>query len=321
MPLNIDGRPMQMPHGSSVEQFIHSYPQFIIESRQLGAISPISIDPNEAYLFVHQMETSVLSADDPTIKMLGVDDVTTCCCAIIRHTGSLATGVGHFDGNDTREGLNRMLIHVKDLTLRWAQANNLSQNDLDTHYQYDVYLIGGFEDSRRISIDVCSQLLENLSECTLDLNLKMACIYTNNTYWQDNMAYPTITGLIINVKSGCILPASFSFQGPLEEIRRLRFATKPPIIMHSVYNPFSRILEIKPYDWTLANDTIQQLLGLNTSSFLHYWSTSPLAEKPSFVPACKSALKFLKDNRQSLFCSGTQSYRFMRTDKEWRLVE
>lgn len=309
---------MQLP--SSVADFIQTYTQYQIGARHIRSMPPITVDPQESYLFVHQMESACVAADDPNIHMIGLDDMTTCCCAIIRHTGSFATGAGHFDGNDTKDGLARIVDGVVELTQDWARRNNISQIELFTHHQYEVYLIGGFDDARNISLDVAMQLLENLYETNVDLHLKTACICANNTYYQDSIPLPCITGLVCHVKTGRIAPASFSFQGPLEEIRRLRFAMRPPIIMHSVYNPFSKILEIKPYDWTLTNDTIQQLLGLNTNSFLHYWSTSPLAEKPNFVPACKMALKFLKDNRNSLFCSG-RSYRFIRTNGHWKLIE
>lgn len=318
MPLFIDGQVMQLP--ASVGDFIQMYPQYQISSRQLRTMPTISVDPHEPYLFVHQMESAVVSSDDQSIKMLGVDDMTTCCCCVVRHTGSAAMAAGHFDGNDTKDGLGRMIGGVVELTREWARRNNLNPIDLESHYQYEVYLVGGFEDARNISIDVVMQLLENLYEHELALHLKAACVCANNTYFQENIPYPYITGLICDIKSGGISPASFSYQGPCEEIRRLRFATRPPIIMHSIYNPFSRILEIKPYDWTLTDDTIQQLLGLNTNSFLHYWSTSPLAEKPTFVPACKNALKFLKDRRTSLFLSD-RSYKFIRTNGQWKLVE
>lgn len=320
---------MQMPH--SVADFIQTYPQYQISSRQLRTMPTISVDPHEPYLFVHQMESAVVSADDANIKMLGLDDMTTCCCAIVRHTGSAAMGAGHFDGNDTKNGLARMIQGVVELTKDWQLRNNINSNNNNnndtynettdnTQHQYEVYLVGGFEDARCISLDVVMQLLENLYETDIPLHLKAACIVSNNTYYQDNIPLPCITGLICDVKSGGISPASFTFQGPLEEIRRLRFATRPPIILHSIYNPFTRILEIKPYEWTLTDDTIQQLLGLNTNSFLHYWSTSPLAEGPNFVPSCKRALKFLKDNRSSLFCSN-RSYRFIRTNNHWKLIE
>lgn len=309
---------MQLP--SSVADFIQTYPQYIIEARHMRSLPPIVVDPHEPYLFIHQMEAACVSAEDPNIHMIGIDDATTCCSAVIRHTGSFAMGAGHFDGNDTKDGLARIIDGVVELTRDWARRNNISHADLYDQYQYDVYLVGGFDDARNISMDVAMQLLENLFESNVELHLKTACICGNNTYYQDNIPYPAITGLICNVKTGRILPATFSFQGPLEEIRRLRFAMRPPIIMHSVYNPITRILEIKPYDWTLTNDTIQQLLGLNTNSFLHYWSTSPLAEKPNYVSSCKMALKFLKDNRNSLFCSG-RSYRFIRTNGQWKLVE
>lgn len=318
MPLIVEGQPIQMP--ASVGDFIRTYPQYQISSRQLRSMPAIAVEPDEAYIFVHQMESAVVSPDDPNIKMIGVDDMTTCCCAVVRHSGSAAMAAGHFDGNDTKDGLARMINGVLELTLDWTRRHSISQLELNTHHQFEVYLVGGFEDARNISLDVVMQLFENLCECELDLHLKAACIVTNNTYYQDNIPYPCITGLICDVKSGGLSPASFTFQGPLEEIRRLRFSTRPPIVMHSIYNPIARILEVKPYDWTITDDTIQQLLGLNTNSFLHYWSTSPLAEKPAFVPACKTALKFLKDNRNSLFSSG-RSYRFIRTNGQWKLVE
>ena len=318
MPLIIEGQQMQLP--LSVADFIQTYPQYQISSRQLKSMPTISVDPQEPYLFVHQMESAVVAAEDPNIKMIGLDDMTTCCCTVVRHTGSRAMGAGHFDGNDTKDGLNRIVNGVVELTRDWVRKNNVSQVELNTQYQFEVYLVGGFDDARNISTDVVMQLLENLYESDVALHLKAACICANNTYYQDNIAFPCITGLICDVKSGGTSPASFNFKGPLEEIRRLRFASRPPIIMHSVYNPMTRLLEIEPYSWTLTDDTIQQLLGLNTNSFLHYWSTSPLAEKPNFVSSCKVALKFLKDNRESLFCSG-RSYKFIRTNNQWKLVE
>ena len=318
MPLIIDGQIIVLP--SSVSEFVQSHPQFQISSRQLRTMPTIAVDPHEPYLFVHQMESAVVSADDQSIKMLGIDDMTTCCCCIIRHTGSAAMSVGHFDGNDTKDGLERMINGVMAVTREWARGNNLDFRAVESNHQCEVYLVGGFEDARNISIDVVMQLLESLVEQQLPLHLKAACVCANNTYYQDNIPYPCITGLICDIKSGGISPASFSYQGPCEEIRRLRFTTRPPILMHSIYDPFTRILEVKPYYWNLTDDTIQQLLGLNTNSFLHYWSTSPLAEKPTFVHSLKSALKFLRDNRNSLFPSN-RSYKSIRTNGQWKLVD
>lgn len=313
MPLWIDGEISNVP--LSVVDFIQTYPQFQIRSTQLKSMPVITVDPQEPYLFVHQMESGCISADDPEISMIGIDDMTTCCSLIIRHNGSKALAAGHFDGNDTKGGFQSMIRWVITLTENWAEKNHTTHLLNELHYE--VFLVGGFEDARNISLDVITQLLEILYEYPMDLHLRQACIYTNNTCYRDNIPFPCITGLVCDARSGCISPASFSFQGPLEEVRRLRFAMRPPIIMHSVYNPFTRILEISPYDWTLTNDTIQQLLGLNTNSFLHYWSTSPLAEKPTFVPSCKTALKFLKDNRESLFRSG-RPYRFARMFNRWQ---
>lgn len=288
-----------------------------VESQVLKTMPVTEVDSNDPYLFIHQMESAVMSCDDNSVQMLGLDEMTTCCSAIVRHTGSFALAAGHFDGNDTMAGLQRMLSGVQKLTSDWARRNNLTDLSI---YEYEVHLIGGFDDARNISVDVAMQLLENLNHHPLHMHLKTACICSHNTYYQDNIPYPCITGLICYVRTGLIAPASFTYQGPLEEVRRLRFAMRPPIIMHSVYDPYNQIVEIKPYDWTLTDDTIVQLLGLNTNSFLHYWSTSPLAEKPSFVPSCKVALRFLRDNRQSLFSHG-KSYKFARIDGVWKLLD
>lgn len=318
MPLFIDD--LQMLDLTSIGQFHQIYTQFQAGARRLKSMPPINIDPQEPYLFIHQMETACLSADDPTVSMIGIDDMTTCSSFILRHTGSRATGAGHFDGHDTERGVNDIINGVLELTRDWARRNNILNFELDINNRFEVHLIGGFEDARCISVDALGQLFECLQRATIDLHLKTACIYEQNTYYHDSIPLPCISSLICDVKTGEIVPASFSFQGPLEEIRRLRFSMKPPIQMNSIYSSKSKILEIKPYDWTFTNDQIQQLLGLNTNSFLYYWSTSPLAEKPSFVPSTKAALKFLLDHRESLFCSG-RSYRFIRHSGQWKLVE
>lgn len=318
MPLIIDGERIRTLVG--IKEFIRAYPQFHDETKRLKSMPAIAVDPQEPYLFIHQMECACISVDDPGVQMLGLDDMTTCCSVIIRHTGSKSLGAGHFDGNDTKEGLRRIINGVAEITTDWARQNSISHTDLNERYRYEIHLIGGFEDGRGISLDVITQLIECLSETNFELHLKTMCIFDSNTYYRDGIPLPSIIGLICDARTGQILPASFSFQGPLEEIRRLRFSMRPPMIMNLVYSSITRILEIKPYEWTMTNDTIEQLMGLNTNSFLHYLSTSPLAEKPTYVPSCKAALKFLKDNRNSLFCSG-RSYKFIRYDDHWKLVE
>lgn len=318
MPLLIDDLPMRQL--LNMHQFHQLYPQFQLGARLLKAMPPINVSMGEPYLFVHAMESACLSAEDPTVNMIAIDEMTTCSLLILRHTGSRATGAGHFDGNDTENGVKDIINGVFELTRDWIRRNNLSQTEVDRRYRFEAHLIGGFEDARCISVDVLLQLFEHLQNSTSNLHLKTACIYESNTYYKDGIPLPCITGIICDVRTGTMSPASFSFKGPLEEIRRLRFCMKPPMIMFNIYSSRSKILEIEPYDWTLTNDTIHQLLGLNTNSFLHFWSTSPLAEKPDFVPSLKTALKFFLDNRESLFCSG-RSYRFIRHSGQWKLVE
>jgi protein N-terminal asparagine amidohydrolase len=49
------------------------------------------------------------------IRYLGTDDATTCHILVLRHTGSGAVALGHFDGTNTHEGVQVAMELIKNL--------------------------------------------------------------------------------------------------------------------------------------------------------------------------------------------------------------
>lgn len=317
MPLLIDGKPVKQ--NDDLTNFTRTYSEFLSQSRAQFRLRPIvNVEPNSA-IYVQQLEYAVVGGDD-VIDQISASEFTTCCCLIVRHTGSMATGLGHFDENDTPNSVKNLTNLVVQLTQDWYKHVGVNQHELASkHHQYEVYIFGGFLDNRGISEEVCKQILETLKQLPTNLNLKLACIWNNNTHFKDNIAYPCITSLVCNIKTGDIFEANqIGDYGPLEELRFLRFSMRPPVTMSSIYEPFQKKLIISGFETNLCDDTICQLLGLNTNSFLHYWSTSPLAEAPSYVPRCKNALKFLRDNRKTMF-NRDKRFEFVRVNNRWEL--
>lgn len=312
MPLLIDGRQVQLQ--DNLTNFARAHVQLHSSSRQFKTKPSINVNSSQS-LYVNQLEYAVVSTED-SIDLITVSKFTTCCCLILRHNGSGATGVGHFDENDIDNSVKNIANTVIRLTHEWTQKHNIPLASLGTQFVYEVHLVGGFLDARGISEEVCWQLLESLQSLPIDLHLKTACIWNYNTYYQDNISLPSITSLVCNVKSGKVSPANVSCFGPLAELRSLRFSMRPPVIMQSIYDTFQRILEIESFESTLSDDTIKQLLGLNTNSFLHFLSTSPMAESVDYVPSLKIALRYLLDNRTTMFQTG-KLFKFMRVNSQW----
>lgn len=88
------------------------------------------------------------------ISIVGTDDTTTCCIGVLRHTGSGAVCLAHFDGSDLEKldkCIENMIKRIEEVNLSLAM----------TEGQYELHLIGGFNDSRHYSEDLVIQLLCN----------------------------------------------------------------------------------------------------------------------------------------------------------------
>lgn len=321
MPLIVEQQPI--PAFGSISEFIRKYPQFLPASKRLTAMSPIRVNPDMPYLYVHQLEVACISASDSELDMIGLSEMTTCCCVIVRHTGSLTMGAGHFDGTDTINGLRQIVNGIVRLTNDWKQQSNIDRKDTDTNLQstrYEVHIVGGFNDCMQTSEEVVMKVFRALHTLDLDLHLETACICAHNTYYQAKEPLPCITSLLCNVKTGQILPASFSYHGPLEKVRKLRFLMNQPIEMQSIYDPIAKILEIKPFVCDITIETIERLLAMAPHEFLVHLSTSPAAEGPNYVDNLREAFILLRNKGDNLFESG-KSIKFTRIDGRWKQLE
>ncbi len=90
------------------------------------------------------------------ISIIGTEDTTTCCIGVLRHTGSGAVCLAHFDGS----ALDKLEHNVESMIKRIEEVN-MSLAVTEGHFQ--LHLIGGFIDSRGYSEELALQLLCNLS--------------------------------------------------------------------------------------------------------------------------------------------------------------
>ena len=94
-------------------------------------------------LYVGQREIATVRADDPFIQIVGSDDATTCHIVLIVDAVNKHCSLCHFDGTDVENGVLAMIKSLKDL----------GATD-----QFFLYIVGGFDDNRNLSIDLTLEL-------------------------------------------------------------------------------------------------------------------------------------------------------------------
>ncbi|XP_040358848.1 protein N-terminal asparagine amidohydrolase-like [Ixodes scapularis] len=115
MPLVINGAVVeQLP--PDTRTLLDSYPQFKEIAAALISQVPKVIGPL-GLLYVNQRELAVTVPQDKNVSVLGTDEATTCLMAIVRHTGSGAVSLAHFDGSGLEQGAAAMVRRVQELSL------------------------------------------------------------------------------------------------------------------------------------------------------------------------------------------------------------
>ncbi|KAH8036844.1 hypothetical protein HPB51_006113 [Rhipicephalus microplus] len=162
MPLVINGAVVdQLP--PDTRTLFETYPHFKEIAAALISQVPKVIGPL-GLLYVHQREFAVTVPQDKNVSVLGTDEATTCTMAIIRHTGSGAVSLAHFDGSGLEQGVASMVRRVQELSLPIPEG------------RFEVYLVGGFLDRRGYSESLANQLLYALHKQPVNLHLVTACV-------------------------------------------------------------------------------------------------------------------------------------------------
>ncbi|CAL1535604.1 unnamed protein product [Lymnaea stagnalis] len=278
MPLIIQDVKVQGP--ITIESFIKEYPHFQDSSKDLLNQEVRIVGPKKL-LFIGQREVAGTSPQDKSISVLGSDDATTCHIAVLRHTGSGATSLIHFDGCSIVKGLESMVAIVNNLT------ENVSLGRLELH------LVGGFLDEKENSHDVSNKILNAVCKSPHAIHLVTACITHHNTVYRNKIPFPVVYGLAVNVKTGELHPASFPDKGPDIPLRGARHFTggKENI---EIYDSKTEVLTIGPFNYE-EMPHIDYYLSLSDYQIRQLLSTSPDQEREDFAQNIRASLMQIRD--------------------------
>lgn len=306
MPLYIQNNIVQKVP-TSVKEFTHVYNVFQGSSKHLTEHQPEVVGP-KGLLYVGQREYGGTSPDDDVIKTVGSEDATTCHIGVLRHTGSGATCVLHFDGSSTQQGLQSMVKFVKDLSCGKPEG------------RMEFHIVGGFDDERKNSEEVSMHLFDSLVKCDTDIHLVTACIGEHNTTYKQGTPFPIIYGVAVDVKTGRIFNATFPDHGPDIPLRSTRVFSGQASNL-PVYNWQKKQLSIGPFIYTPIND-VDYLLSLPDRVYRQYMSTSPAQEPPTFERDVRACLQHMKDYPDStaLFQGNTPRCYTKLPDGKWEKV-
>lgn len=279
MPLIIRGE--KISSKPNIDSFVEKFSHFKENSKSLHSQEPREVGA-KGLLYICQREVAGTSPTDDAISILGSQDATTCHIAVLRHTGSGATSLCHFDGSSVAIGLETMVSIVKENTSDFESG------------RLEIHLIGGFLDNRFNSHDVSNDVLGAIFNSKEDLHLETACITHFNTIYKENgVSFPIIYGIACNVRTGEIFPARFPDKGPDIPLRSARHLTgsSENII---IYNNKTHCLTIGPFTYT-NNIDYETYLGFPDKFLRQYLSTSPEQEPESFENDIRQALLQIKN--------------------------
>ncbi|XP_022102190.1 protein N-terminal asparagine amidohydrolase-like [Acanthaster planci] len=278
------------------------------DSSKLLRSQPVRSCLPPSLLYVDQRELAVTTVHDDVINTLGSDDATTCHIAVLRHSGSGATGLCHFDSCGTTQGVQDLVDKVRELS-----------QDIDG--RLELHIVGGFKDDDGSSEKLSRKLLSEFHKLSVDVFLLTACISDLNNVTKSGENYPAICGLGVSVKTGEIFPASFAYKGPDKPVRSLRHFIGDKDIKN-IYDHTDHRLRISPYSYT-PNDFPHAALFLRQSdqTIRQYMSTSPAVEPEHFAQQVRAAITFFLSNPSSemVFPGGRSHFFKMRQDGHWQL--
>ncbi|KAK1162814.1 protein N-terminal asparagine amidohydrolase isoform X2 [Acipenser oxyrinchus oxyrinchus] len=298
MPLFINNEKVQL-FNTTVKLF-RIYPLLKDGAKVFRDRLPETAVDTKCLLYVKQREFAATTPSDCSVTVIGSDDATTCHIVVLRHTGSGATCLAHCDGSSTWSEVPLIVKAVRSLT-KSAEEGRL-----------ELHLFGGFDDERHNSHKLSLNLLA-FNKQNEDIHLESCCITELNDIVVEGIHRPVVYGIGVNVKSGEVFPATFSFRGPEDDLRSARTFTGGQ--MADVYDASRELVTIGPCRWSPDLD-IGFWLAQDDETILQYMSTSPQVEPPHFVSHMKATIQFLLENPNSeaLFPEGAP--RFYRRTSE-----
>ncbi|XP_054159418.1 protein N-terminal asparagine amidohydrolase-like [Oppia nitens] len=285
MPLLINGVIItDVPN--DINSLFNNYPQLEESSLRLVSLDPKVVSP-VALVYVCQREYAIVSPHDKSISIVGTDDTTTCCMAVLRHSTSGVTSLAHFDGSapqSTNKYIENMIKRMEEMNISVGISDG----------RFELHLIGGFNDSRHYSEDLVLKLLCAYHRQTINIELVTACVCKLNNTIRNNINWPVIYGIAVNVKTGDIFPATFTDKGPDIPLRSARYYTGCHEML-DIYDSNMSLLRIGPFNYSPMRG-VDLWLQQSDEFILQHLSTSPEVEPPNFVMSARTTLKFIQKN-------------------------
>ncbi|KAL5019356.1 hypothetical protein ScPMuIL_005078 [Solemya velum] len=307
MPLLVDEKPVEsVPR--SVTEFFWAHPNFKQTAAQFHSKSVQTVGP-VGLLYIGQRELAAVSSSDNVIKVLGTEDATTCHIAVLKHTGSGATCLTHFDGCSTKKGIANMVSLLTELSVDAPLG------------RFELHMFGGFQDDRNTSSDLSIKILNEFNNRSENFHLLTACITDLNDVVKNKSHWPVIYGLAVIVETGEIFPATFSDKGPDQPLRSARHFTGSDDIMN-IYDNQSQELVVGPFHYSTM-DEIDLLCRLPDEFIRKHLSTSPEQEPPQFEANVRSALVQIRDHpdpMKTVFRDGKSRRYKKESDGSWTRV-
>ncbi|XP_033754286.1 protein N-terminal asparagine amidohydrolase-like [Pecten maximus] len=304
MPLLVNGNSIgHVP--KSIEEFFDRY-DFKESSNRLCCQSCKMCTQDEGVLYIGQREMAVTTPEDGVFNILGTEDATTCHIVVLRHTGSGAVGMAHFDGAGLPAAAKDLVSKVKEFPSSGGRL--------------ELHLVGGFCDDRGLSAELSIKTLNAFHAVEDDIYLETCCITVLNNIKKKNVPFPNIYGVAVNIKTGEICKASFSDHGPDQPLRSARHFTGAEEVLN-IYDPKDNILTIGPFNYSTM-DEIDLLCGLPKPFIREHLSTSPEQEPLYFEDQVRAALIQIKEHPEPLktvFKDG-KPHCYKLENKKWKPV-
>lgn len=223
-------------------------------------------------LYIGQREYGTVKFDDPYVDFIVSDAATTCHIVLLVDKLTNNSSLCHFDGSDMSNGADAMINSLKKL-------NDSSQ------IEFNLYIIGGFNDPKKYSIKTTLSLMEIFMQSTEKFNLKLCLVTKLNNLVKNNINFPIAYGLGYNIKKSQVYMCNdFKEKGPDQGVRGARHFSESENLC--IYDPIKYRLVIGPFNYE-SMEHADHYIRLPKNTLLKYFSTSPEQEPPEFVDNLK----------------------------------
>ncbi|CAH0381972.1 unnamed protein product [Bemisia tabaci] len=268
---------------ADIKMFYINHPVYRESATQLHSVPPKVVGPGPVGLLcVRQREMAITVPHDKHVTILAGDNVTTCILVFLRHPGSGATGLMHYDGSGTDEGVMSMIARVQELSYGYPEG------------RLELSLIGAYS-SHNYSVELFYSLMVAFHKQAVEIDLVLAVVGELNTIVRNGTHWPILYGAGMNVKTGEIFPATIPDKGPDIALRGARVLTDAGQQILDVYDCSVGLMRIGPFNYNPLRG-VDLWLEQSDEFILQHLSTTPDIEPPHFVSMVRAMLKYIRDH-------------------------